>query len=152
MPSSSRRTSALSFHKRYIMTSPFAELHEDGNVVDPPFTAIPLQLSPYRPGQDAIDYLNDLEHRSYASTFLSVDKSLARIASTLRGVPEKHASLELRCDFPNARLNDRVFVDEPPVDRLIKLYDLGRATGNDIGDPKTPLVADTPFPKAITLE
>jgi hypothetical protein len=71
----------------------FTELHEAGIIPDLGFAAIPLQLSPYKVGQEAIDYLNALEHRSYASTFLSDDKSLTRIASTLRGVPEKHASL-----------------------------------------------------------
>jgi hypothetical protein len=75
------------------MTSTFTELHNGEIVGDAPLAAIPLQLSPYRPGQDAIDYLNDIEHRSYASAYLSVDTSLARIASTLRGIPEKHASL-----------------------------------------------------------
>src|SRR4029450_3247534 len=45
-----------------------------------------------------------------------------------------------------------MFVDEPTVGLLIKLLDLGGATGDDIGDPEAPLVADTPFPKTIALE
>src|SRR5215813_3157254 len=38
------------------------------------------------------------------------------------------------------------------VGLFIKLHNLGGAPGDYVGDPEAPLVADTPFPKAITLE